>query len=107
MKNQCKFNVDVQSAVSIIDNNDILLVNFADINDSYIFIEETQNDEFFTKNGNNSLGVGAIVGIIVSLLVVIALVTFLIFHFNKKDKKIIQFSDSTVIDIKTGNRIKF
>ena len=61
------FQGEIQSAVSFIDNNDILLVNFTDINDSIIYIEETQSNKLFTKNGNNSLGAGVIVGIIVSI----------------------------------------
>ena len=101
---------ELQSAISFIDDNDILLINFAEINDSIIYIEETQNNQnnkLFTKNGNNSLGAGAIAGIIVSILVVIALVTFLTFHFNKKNKKVILSSDSTEITIKTTDGINY
>ena len=102
------FQGEIQSAISFIDNDDILLLNFANINDSIINIEETKYYKLFRKNGKNSLGAGAIVGIIVSILVAVALVTFLIFHFNKKNKKEVTLSsDSSAYAFKVADGIKY
>ena len=96
---------EIQSAISFIDGNDILLVNFADINDSIIDIEEEENQSqrLYAKSRSNGLGAGAIVGIIVPLVVVIALVTFLIFHFKIKNKEVILSSESSAYNIKPAD----
>ena len=47
-------------------------------------------------------------GIIVSILVAVALVTFLIFHFNKKNKKEVTLSsDSSAYAFKVADGIKY
>ena len=89
------FTGELQNAISFIDNNDLLLLNFANINDSIIDIEaNTNNKRFFIKNGSK-LGAGAIVGIIISTIVVIALIIFLIFHLRNKNKIVAYDSDSS------------
>ena len=105
-KSNESFQGDIQSAVSFINDNDILLVNFANINESIINIEATRNSrKFFTKKGSK-LEAGAIVGIIIPIIVVIALIAFLIFHLRKKNKKVEFDSDSSMKEFKISDTIK-
>ena len=97
------FQGELQSAISFIDDNDLLLLNFVDINESIINIEKTQsNGRFFIKNGNK-LGAGAIVGIIIPIIVIIALITLLIFHLRKKNKKVVHDSNSSIEGFKVNS----
>jgi hypothetical protein len=91
------FTGELQNAISFIDNNDLLLLNFANINDSIIDIESTTNyRRFFIKNGNK-LGAGAIVGIIIPIIAVIALIIFLVFHLRNKNKRVAcDYSESSL-----------
>ena len=86
---------ELQNAISFIDNNDLLLLNFANINDSIIDIEANSR-RFFIKNGSK-LGAGAIVGIIIPIIAVIALIIFLVFHLRNKNKRVAYDSESSVI----------
>jgi hypothetical protein len=87
---------ELQNAISFIDNNDLLLLNFANINDSIIDIEANTNSRrFFIKNGNK-LGAGAIVGIIISIIAVIALIIFITFRLRNKNKIVAYDSESSV-----------
>ena len=91
------FTGELQNAISFIDNNDLLLLNFGNINDSIIDIEANTNSRrFFIKNGNK-LGAGAIVGIIIPIIAVIALIIFLVFHLRNKNKRVAyDYSESSV-----------
>ena len=105
-KSNKSFKGEIQSAVSFIDNNDILLLNFADIKESNINIEETQNNrKFFIKDGNK-LGAGAIVGIIIPIIGVIALIAFIIFHLRKKNEKDVNDTDNSIKEFKVSDGIK-
>ena len=86
--------LQIQNAISFIDNNDLLLLNFDNINDSIIDIESTTNNRrFFIKK----LGAGAIVGIIIPIIAVIALIIFLVFHLRNKNKIVdYDYSESSV-----------
>ena len=87
---------ELQSAISFIDNNGLLLLNFDNINDSIIDIEaNTNNRRFFIKTGNK-FGAGAIVGIIIPIIAVIALIIFLVFHLRNKNKRVAYDSESSV-----------
>ena len=88
---------ELQNAISFIDNNDLLLLNFANINDSIIDIEANTNSRrFFIKNGSK-LGAGAIVGIIIPIIAVIALIIFLVFYLRNKNKIVAyDYSESSV-----------
>ena len=100
------FKGEIQSAVSFIDNNNILLLNFADIKESNIDIEATQNNrKFFIKN-ENKLGAGAIVGIIIPIIVVIALIVFIIIYLRKKNEKDVNDTNSSIKEFKTSDGIK-
>ena len=92
------FKGQLQSAISFVDDKEILVLNFADINDSFISIENPQSyKKDYLKNHSDSLGAGAIAGIIISIIVVLALVIFLIFFLIKKNKKIIHDLDQSSI----------
>ena len=105
-KSNESFKGEIQSAVSFIDNNDILLLNFADIKESNIDIEATQNNRKFFIKKENKLGAGAIVGIIISILVVIALIAFIIFHLRKNNKKDVNDTNSSIKEFKVSDGIK-
>ena len=75
------FESDIQNSISFIDDVDILLINFADVNNFVIVIEDYKN----TKN-NHNLGAGAIIGLIIAIVVVIALIIFLKYYSDKKIK---------------------
>ena len=78
-KSNKKFKDELQSAVSFIDNKDILLLNFADIDESFINLDNIQNNRrFFIKNNTKSLGPGAIVVIIIPIIVALAPITLLV-----------------------------
>ena len=101
------FKGELQSALSFIDNKDILLLNFADINESFINLENIQNySRFFIKNDSKSLGPGAIAAIIIPVIVAIALITFLIFYLNKKNRKVNGDSDSSIRKLKISDGVK-
>ena len=86
---------ELQNAISFIDNNDLLLLNFANINDSIIDIEaNTKSRTFFIKNGSK-LGAGTIVGIIIPIIAVIALIIFLVFHLRNKNKRVAYDAESS------------
>ena len=105
-KSNESFKGEIQSAVSFIDNNNILLLNFADIKESNIDIETTPNNrKFFTKK-ENKLGAGAIVGIVISIIVVIALIAFIIFHLRKNNKKDVNDTNSSIKEFKVSDGIK-
>ena len=107
-KSNKTFKGELQSAISFIDDNEILLLNFADINESIINNEITQNNRrFYIKNGYNSLGAGAIAGIIIPIVAVIALITFLAFHLRKNNKTFNDGPDSSIKGFKISDGIKY
>ena len=101
----CKSNEILESnfkiAISFIDNNDILLINFINGTNSIIESNDTKNykEQFFSKQ--TGLKPGVIVAIIIALLGAIASVLFLFYFFQKKKIKVINNSNSsTIINLK-------
>ena len=84
-------------------------MNFDDINESFINLENIQNNRRFDiKNSRKSLGPGAIVGIIIPIIVVMAaLITLLIFYLKKKNKKVYDNSDFSINKIKISDDDKY
>ena len=82
------FESDIQNSISFIDDVDILLINFADVNNFVIVIEDYKNTGicFRTSKNNHNLGAGAIIGLIIAIVVVIALIIFLKYYLDKKIK---------------------
>ena len=105
-KSNESFKGEIQSAISFIDNNDILLLNFADIKESNINIEATPNNRKFFMTKGKKLGAGAIVGIIISIIVVIALIVFIIIYLRKKNEKDVNDTNSSIKEFKTSDGIK-
>jgi len=97
---------ELQNAVSFIDEIDILLLNFADINESIINIEKIQNNRRFYIKNSSKLGDGAIIGIIIPIIVIIAIITFFIFHLRKKNKRV-DDSNSSIKGFKISDVIKY
>ena len=87
-------------AISFIDNNDILLINFINGTNSIIESNDTKNykEQFFSKQ--TGLKPGVIVAIIIALLGAIASVLFLFYFFQKKIKVINNSNSSTIINLK-------
>ena len=99
-----KFKSDLESAVSIIDDGDILLINFLNMNDSMITFKDTKTSGiYFRTNGNNNLSTGSIIGIIIPLVLVLAIVVFTIYYLGtiKKNKKAAYDLESSRKGLKT------
>ena len=83
-------------------------MNFDDINQSFIDLENIQNNiRSYIKNDSKSLGAGTIVGIIIPFIVAMALITFLLFYLSKKNKKVYYNTDSSIREIKISDGIKY
>ena len=99
-----KFKSDLESAVSMIDDGDILLINFLNINDSMITFKDTKTSGiYFRTNGNNNLSTGSIIGIIIPLVLVLAIVVFTIYYLGtiKKNKQAAYDPESSRKGLKT------
>ena len=101
------FKGELHSAVSFIDDNDILLLIFDEVNESIVNVETTQKyRRFYIRNDNT----GAMIGITISITATIALIIFIIFYLNKKNKKnkrAINDFESSIRRIKTSDDIKY
>ena len=93
---------NLQSAVSFIDNNDLLLVNFDENTTSEIIFHHYRLNFKRTSNG---ISTGAIVAIVLGLNVVLAgIITFIIFRIRSKGKtKQQDYTDSNIIIINNKN----
>ena len=99
----CKFYetalIDLQSSLSFIGEDAILLINFADINDSVINIEGNYNsNRYYRKNKSHTTG--AIVGIILAIIALIGFAIFFIVYCLKKKKKSQFNTESSIKDLK-------
>lgn len=92
----CKSNetleANLQSAISFIDDNEILLINFDyynNYNESLIKIEENsvRYNSLFFKNNSGKLTPGAIVAIVIILLLATSSIIFLIICLKRREKK--------------------
>ena len=99
------FDGELQSAISFIDDNDILLINFGDIKESLINIKVTQNYNrmYYSKNNGNGLKAGTIAGIAIAIAAATAFAIFLAFYLRRKNKKIIDDSESTFKELKVDS----
>ena len=89
---------DLQSAISFIDNNGILLINFVNGSNSIMNIEPgkiNSNRLFFGKQ-KEGIKPGIIAAIVIILIIVLASTLFLIYYFRKKNLHIKYNSDSTI-----------
>ncbi len=86
------FEANLQSAISFIDDNEILLINFDyynNYNESLIKIEENsvRYNSLFFKNNSGKLTPGAIVAIVIILLLAASGIIFLIICLKRREKK--------------------
>lgn len=101
------FKGQLQNALSFIDDNNILLLNFPNKNESIINIEKNQNNRrYFLNNNRKGLGAGTIVGITIPIVVLIALIIFLIFCLSKRNKKLNDNSESSINKLKISDEFK-
>ena len=103
------FKGDLQSAVTFVDNNNILLLNFETINQSIINIEKSNETNrmygkfFFLKNSGD-LKPGLIAIIVIIPIAVIAIIIFLIVYKKNKSKEtIINPDDSKIKKLNLSN----
>ena len=82
------FEGDLQSAISFIDYNGILLINFDNYNDSLIKIEDdpVKYNKFFFKNNSGKLSPGVIVAIIIILVVAISSIISIIIYLKRRSE---------------------
>lgn len=78
------FKGDLQSAVSYIDDGDILLVNFDKINQSSIDVDIETNQKFFFSKNSGGLKPGFIAIIVIIPIIAIAAIIVLTHYFKKK-----------------------
>ena len=102
----CKMNEttesDLQSAISFIDDGNILLINFADGANSIINVEiekKISNRLFFRKQ-NGALKPGIIAALIIIFIVALASIIFIAFYFRKKNIKLENYDDSIIKKLK-------
>ena len=86
----CKSNesliINLQGAISFIDNDDLLIFNFIDGNNTIIELKDIKSDNKLFLSKHTALNPGAIAAIIIPLVVVVAVVIFLAFFIRKKEK---------------------
>ena len=87
----CKSNesliINLQGAISFIDNDDLLIFNFIDGNNTIIELKDIKSDNKLFLSKHTALNPGAIAAIIIPLVVVVvAVVIFLTFFIRKKEK---------------------
>jgi len=87
-KNNETFSGDLQSSISFMDNNDILLINFAEKNNSSInntdIVKHSNSYRYYKKNLENNKTT-IIIAIIIPIVVAIAIAIGLIIYLRKNN----------------------
>ena len=100
----CKSNetllINLQGAISFIDNDGLLVFNFIDGNDAIIELKNINSYNKLILSKHTALNPGAIATIIIVLVVVVAVLIFLAIYFRKKEKKEINWNSSSIIKLK-------
>ena len=93
--------MDLQSALSFMDSNNILLINFGDVSES-IINTEVENKRLFFRKQSGGLKPGVIAAIVISLIVVLVAIISLVLYIRKQNLKSKNNSeDSTIRNINT------
>ena len=101
----CKANetisCDLQSSISYVDNDDILLVNFGkNINSIINFIKDMEtkntNKRFYYSKKLGSIKPGIIAAIVIIFILVLAAIISIIYYNKKKNKQSHKSTDSTL-----------
>ena len=100
----CKSNetllINLQGAISFINNDGLLVFNFIDGNDAIIELKNINSYNKLILSKHTALNPGAIATIIIVLVVVVAVLIFLAIYFRKKEKKEINWNSSSIIKLK-------
>ena len=92
--------MDLQSALSFMDSNNLLLINFGDVSES-IINTEVENKRLFFRKQSGGLKPGVIAAIVISLIVVLVAIISLVLYIRKQNLKSKNNSeDSTISNIK-------
>ena len=93
--------MDLQSALSFMDSNNILLINFGDVSESNINTE-VENKRLFFRKQSGGLKPGVIAAIVISLIIVLVAIISLVLYIRKQNLKSKNNSeDSTIRNINT------
>ena len=94
--------IDLQRAISFIDNGDILAFHFFDGIDTIIELKQINSYNRLFLSENTGLNPGAIAAIIIALVVAVAVVIFLAYYLRTKEKiwKEKNLDSSTIIKLK-------
>ena len=91
--------MDLQSALSFMDSNNVLLINFGDVSES-IINTEVENKRLFFRKQSGGLKPGVIAAIVISLIVVLVAIISLVLYIRKQNLKSKNNSeDSTIKNI--------
>ena len=91
--------MDLQSALSFMDSNNILLINFGDVSES-IINTEVENKRLFFRKQSGGLKPGVIAAIVISLIIVLVAIISLVLYIRKQNLKSKNNSeDSTIKNI--------
>ena len=93
--------MDLQSALSFMDSNNVLLINFGNVSESNINTE-VENKRLFFRKQSGGLKPGVIAAIVISLIVVLVAIISLVLYIRKQNLKSKNNSeDSTIRNINT------
>ena len=91
--------MDLQSALSFMDSNNVLLINFENVSESNINTE-VENKRLFFRKQSGGLKPGVIAAIVISLIVVLVAIISLVLYIRKQNLKSKNNSeDSTIKNI--------
>ena len=78
--------MDLQSALSFMDSNNVLLINFGGVSES-IINTEVENKRLFFRKQSGGLKPGVIAAIVISLIVVLVAIISLVLYIRKQNLK--------------------
>ena len=97
------FHLDLQSAISFIDDDEILLFNFYNTSDFIIKNKDNKKiySKRFFKNQTGGLSPGIIVALVIISIVAILSTIFVVYYFRRKNEKIENVENSTIKQLKS------
>ena len=97
------FHLDLQSAISFIDDDEILLFNFYNTSDFIIKNKDNKKiySKRFFKNQTRGLSPGIIVALVIISIVAILSTIFVVYYFRRKNEKIENVENSTIKQLKS------
>jgi hypothetical protein len=101
-KSMQALDMDLQSALSFMDSNNVLLINFGNVSESIINteVENKNSKRLFFRKQSGGLKPGVIAAIVISLIVVLVAIISLVLYIRKQNLKSKNNSeDSTIRNI--------